>query len=60
MYMHEAVPDPDLEIRGGAVIQTLRKGAQSPKKNFLFGLKMRGGGRPPWLLPWICHCKRTG
>ena len=29
-----AVPDPDLEIRGGAVIQTLRKGGGVSKNIF--------------------------
>ena len=32
---HVAVPNPDLEIRGGAVIQTLDKGGPlSPQKIF--------------------------
>ena len=45
-----AVPDPDLENRGGeGVVQTLRKGTVSPKKFFSpfgpqFGLKIGGGG----------------
>ena len=56
------MPDPDVQIRGlgeegEAVIQTLRKvgggggGGRSSKKVFpagpQFGLKIRGGGRPP-------------
>ena len=62
-YLHEnTVADSDLQIRGGAVIQTLRygEGAVSkkkispppPKKKFRpfgppFGLKIRGGGWAP-------------
>ena len=57
-YLHEnTVADSDLQIRGGAVIQTLRYGgersqkkkfAPPPKKKFRpfgppFGLKIRGG-----------------
>ena len=44
-----AVPDPDLEISGGPVIQTLRlgrAGGAGLQKNFLFGLKIRGGPGP--------------
>ena len=48
------MPDPDLEIRGGGVIQTLRQGGGGlPKKLFWpsfgphFGLRIRGGGAPP-------------
>ena len=62
----KAVADPDLQIRGGgAVIETLRKGAPELKKIFSrpfrpqFGLKISGGegggGRPLRPLPWICH-----
>ena len=63
-YLHEnRVADSDLQIRGGAVIQTLRYGGggRSQKKNFApppqkkkfrpfgppFGLKIRGGLGPP-------------
>ena len=50
-----AVPDADLEIRGGggmAVIQTFRKGAPGLQRNFFrpfgpqFGLKIRGPPLP--------------
>ena len=52
-----AVPDPDLEISGGPVIQTLRLGGGGRgvgaglQKNFLFGLKIRGGAQAPPLDP---------
>ena len=42
-----AVTDPDLQIRGGAVIQSLRKTGGSSKKNFFrpqFVPKISGGG----------------
>ena len=56
-----AVPDPDLEIRGGGgggLSRPLEKGGL--QKNFFrsfgpqFGLKIRGCG-PPGPLPWIHH-----
>ena len=57
--MGNTAVDPDLQIRrvGGEG----RKGrTQSQKKLFRpfgpqFGLKIRGGGRPPGPLPWIRH-----
>ena len=51
-----AVPDPDLEMRGGGggpVIQTLRKGGPGLEKKFFrhfgphFGGKIRGDPGPP-------------
>ena len=50
------VADPDLQIRGGAVIQTLRLGGARPQKKCCrpsgphFRLKIKGG-RAPWALP---------
>ena len=57
-----SVPHPDLEIRGGGGIQTLRYvGGQSPKHFFRpfgpqFGLTERGSWAPgplPWIRRWI-------
>ena len=42
MFSIGAVPDPDLEIRGGAVIQTLRQGGRGAVSK-KFALKIRGG-----------------
>ena len=42
------MPDPNLEIRGNPVIQTLRRrGGQPPKHFFVFGLKIKGGSPAP-------------
>ena len=49
-----AVADPDIQLGGGGVIQTLRQGAdtRSPKKIFRpfgsqFGIKITGGAGDP-------------
>ena len=52
-----AVADSDLQIRGGAVIQSLRKRGGGSFFRPQFGLKIRrgGGGEVPGPLPWIRH-----
>ena len=55
--MGNTAVDLDLQIRRGG---GEKRRARSPKKLFRpfgpqFGLKIRGGGRPPGPLPWIRH-----
>ena len=51
-----AVADSDLQIRWGAVIQSLRKRGRGSFFRPQFGLKIRrGGGEVPGPLPWIRH-----
>lgn len=41
------VPDPNLELKGGPVIQTPKiRGKPGLQTKFLFGLKIRGVGSP--------------
>ena len=56
------VPDTDLELKGGLVIQTpqIRGGGARSSKKFLFGLKIRLGGGLPGPLPWIRHSIHRG
>ena len=54
-----AVPDPDLEISGGPVIQTLRLGGGgvgggwSPKKFFVWSKNKGGPGPLLWIRHWV-------
>ena len=60
--MPSAVPNPDLEIKGGAPLSRLldKKGkgvGRTPEELFsaLRASKWRGGSGPPGPLPWIPH-----
>ena len=57
-----AVPDPDLEMGGGWSSSPFDKGGGAVSKKTIiqpfrpqFGLKIGGGPRPLWPLPWLRH-----
>ena len=60
--------DPDLQIqgRGGSHPDPEKRGKVGLKKNCFqpfrpqFGLRIKGGPRPPGPLPWIYHCDHLG
>ena len=62
-----SVADPDLQIMGmGGHPDPEKRGRAGLKKNCFqpfrpqFGLRIKGGPRPPGPLPWIYHCDHLG
>ena len=49
LRVNNAVADPDLQVRGGTVIYTVRQRGEGRSQK-------KGGACPPRALRWIRHC----